>query len=113
VITTHLSFVPGWNAWQLRRVVGWAREHLPAPRVLVGDLNLPGPLPGLVSGWQRLSTLPTYPAADPRLGFDAALGEEPGPWRVAGSAVTPLPVSDHAALSVALSTDSGPRTRRR
>lgn len=105
VITTHLSFVPGWNAWQLRRIVTWARRRLPPPRVLVGDLNLPGPLPALASGWRRLSTRPTYPAANPRLGFDAALGDEPDGWRVVRSTVTRLPVSDHAALSVHLAAD--------
>ena len=105
VVATHLSFVPGWNVAQLRRITRWARERLPAPRVLLGDLNLPGPLPTLATGWQRLSRLPTYPASAPRLGLDAALGDAPGLWRVAGSATTPMSISDHAALTVELAVD--------
>jgi endonuclease/exonuclease/phosphatase family metal-dependent hydrolase len=49
VATTHLSFVPGWNVWQLRRVCRELRR-LPAPRLLLGDLNLPGRLAGALSG---------------------------------------------------------------
>jgi endonuclease/exonuclease/phosphatase family metal-dependent hydrolase len=44
VANTHLSFVPGWNGAQLRRAARAVRS-LPAPRVLLGDLNLPGALP--------------------------------------------------------------------
>ncbi|MBM0240341.1 endonuclease, partial [Micromonospora sp. ATA32] len=35
VAATHLSFVPGWNAHQLRQVVR-ALRALPAPRILLG-----------------------------------------------------------------------------
>ena len=41
VATAHLSFVPGWNARQLRAVTRWLAS-LPPPRILCGDLNLPG-----------------------------------------------------------------------
>ncbi len=41
VATTHLSFVPGWNLRQLRHAVR-ALRALPAPRILLGDLNMPG-----------------------------------------------------------------------
>ena len=40
VAATHLSFVPGWNVRQLRHIVR-ALRALPAPRILLGDLNLP------------------------------------------------------------------------
>ena len=40
VASTHLSFVPGWNAVQLRRLTRWLRA-LPGPHVLLGDLNMP------------------------------------------------------------------------
>ncbi|MEV0720215.1 endonuclease/exonuclease/phosphatase family protein, partial [Asanoa sp. NPDC050611] len=51
---THLSFVPGWNLWQLRQVVRELRT-LPAPRLLLGDLNLPAGPAALGSGWTRPS----------------------------------------------------------
>jgi endonuclease/exonuclease/phosphatase family metal-dependent hydrolase len=44
VVGTHLSFVPGFNARQLRSIVRWVAD-LPRPVFLAGDLNLPGRLP--------------------------------------------------------------------
>ncbi|RZS87200.1 endonuclease/exonuclease/phosphatase family metal-dependent hydrolase [Motilibacter rhizosphaerae] len=104
VITAHLSFVPGWNAWQLRRVVAWARAELPGPRVLLGDLNLPTSLAAAASGWQRLTREASWPAAAPRVSLDGVLGDRVGAggWRVASSCSHALPVGDHAALSVEL-----------
>ncbi len=100
VITTHLSFVPGWNLVQLRRLVRWARA-LPGPRLLLGDLNLPALPVRAASGWQVLARLPTYPAPRPRVQLDHVLGS--GPLPQVRSAETPvLPVSDHRPLVVEL-----------
>lgn len=44
VITAHLSLVPGFKRGAAAAADRWARGELPAPRVLLGDLNLPGPL---------------------------------------------------------------------
>ena len=44
VANTHLSFVPGWNRVQLRRLVSDLRGF-PGPRVLMGDLNMTPPRP--------------------------------------------------------------------
>jgi endonuclease/exonuclease/phosphatase family metal-dependent hydrolase len=38
VANTHLSFVPGWNRVQLRRLTRDLRGF-PGPRVLMGDLS--------------------------------------------------------------------------
>jgi endonuclease/exonuclease/phosphatase family metal-dependent hydrolase len=100
VATTHLSFVPGWNGAQLRRVCR-ALEVLPGPRVLLGDLNMPSPFPGLLSRWQVLAKAPTYPVGAPRVQLDWALGH--GALPPVRSVDTPsLPVSDHRALVVEL-----------
>jgi endonuclease/exonuclease/phosphatase family metal-dependent hydrolase len=104
VLTTHLSFLPGWNVRQLRAVVGWVRD-LPPPRILLGDLNIPGPLPASVSGWRQLARLPTYPAARPTVQFDHVLGSGLGRHAVAGARSLRLPVSDHRALAVAVTLD--------
>jgi len=99
VATTHLSFTPGWNVLQLRKAVAWLRT-LPGPQVLLGDLNMPGPVSRLTSGWTSLVSARTYPAPQPRLQLDAVLASCALPVRAAGSVL--LPLSDHRALTVDL-----------
>jgi endonuclease/exonuclease/phosphatase family metal-dependent hydrolase len=99
VITAHLSFVPGWNVRQLRAVARWARS-LPGPRLLIGDLNLPGALPRLATGWTQLARVPTYPSWNPRVQFDHVLADRP--MTVTAARALPLQVSDHCALVVDL-----------
>jgi endonuclease/exonuclease/phosphatase family metal-dependent hydrolase len=111
VVTTHLSFVPGWNARQLRRLVRALRrqpEPLPTPILLLGDLNLPGRLPALLSGWRPLAPeVRTYPAPQPRWQLDHLLAHGPAPTVTAARAEQ-LPVSDHRALVVDLEVPARP-----
>ncbi|MDQ6648640.1 MAG: endonuclease/exonuclease/phosphatase family protein [Actinomycetota bacterium] len=100
VATTHLSFVPGWNGVQLRRLVK-ALRGLPAPQVLVGDLNMPGGLPRLLSGWRSLATVKTYPTDKPAIQLDHALGRGALP-AVRSAEALAMPLSDHRALVVEL-----------
>jgi endonuclease/exonuclease/phosphatase family metal-dependent hydrolase len=72
VISTHLSFAPPVAARQLRRIIRWS-ESLPGPRVLAGDLNLPGSVPARLTGWRGLIRARTYPADRPRLQLDHLL----------------------------------------
>lgn len=100
VATTHLSFVPGWNAVQLR-ILCRELAHLPGPRFLLGDLNLPGGLPARISGWRSLARVPTYPSPEPRAQLDHALSHDfRGPVRAV--ATPELAISDHRALVVEL-----------
>lgn len=96
VATTHLSFVPGWNLAQLRRVT----RHLAAlglPCVLLGDLNVPGRLPARATGWRALARARTFPGASPSMQLDHALGH--GLLPVVRAVSTPeLALSDHRAL---------------
>jgi endonuclease/exonuclease/phosphatase family metal-dependent hydrolase len=101
VLTTHLSFVPGWNAAQLIALSRWARA-LPSPRLIAGDVNLPGALPRLASGWRQLARIPTYPSFRPRVQFDHVLADGVPASAVTGTAALRLPVSDHCALIVDL-----------
>lgn len=104
VATTHLSFVPGWNVRQLQ-LVRRALRAMPAPRVLLADLNLPGGLPRLFSGWHRLAGLPTYPSPAPRVQFDHVLADRRGLERlprVLHAAAPAVPFSDHRPLVVTL-----------
>ena len=102
VASTHLSFAPGWNVYQLRRTLRWL-ARLPGPRLLLGDLNLPMSLLAPLAagaGWRPVAKLPTYPAARPWVQLDHALLH---PRRTAWvfSARAPLvEVSDHRPLVV-------------
>lgn len=101
VATAHLSFVPGVNTKQLSSLRAFV-AGMPRPMVLMGDFNTPGGIPGLVTGWDQVARLPTYPVMRPRVQFDHMMADG---WtqaalehaREAAHAVK-LPVSDHCAL---------------
>jgi len=96
VVCTHLSFVPGTNVRQLRRLRAWL-AGLPGPHVVLGDLNLPGGLPARITGWTPLVTGPTFPSPGPRVQLDHVLAAGlPEGVRVRGR-VERLEVSDHCA----------------
>jgi endonuclease/exonuclease/phosphatase family metal-dependent hydrolase len=98
VANTHLSFVPGWNRVQLRRL----RRDLaafPGPLVLMGDLNMTPPTPTAVTGWQPLATGLTFPVEEPDRQLDhLLLRGSIGP--VTATSAPALPLSDHRALTV-------------
>ncbi len=103
---THASFVPGWNVPQLRQIVR-SLKTLPSPRILLGDLNLPAPLPAKVTRWTPLaSRLPTFPSPNPKMQLDHALLNDPG-GHLSGpicSRSALLTFSDHRALVVDIGT---------
>ncbi len=101
VATTHLSFVPGWNAMQLRRLTRILRGRTPVaqPCILMGDFNLPGPVPRWVSGWRSLAHVKTFPALHPSVQIDHVLARGSVPPAQPAHALA-LPVSDHRALVV-------------
>jgi endonuclease/exonuclease/phosphatase family metal-dependent hydrolase len=104
VATTHLSFVPGWNAGQLRRAVR-ALRRLPGPRLLLGDLNMPAGVARLFSRWEPLAHRATYPSTSPRVQLDHVLGDRTTRERatVVAADTPESPVSDHRPLVVQLS----------
>ena len=105
VVTAHLSFVPGYNVRQLRDMRRWL-AGFPRPLVLLGDFNLPGRLPAMITGWQSLLTAPTYPVMKPRAQLDHVLVDGFTPDQIEAARATAqvhlLPVSDHAAVTVDL-----------
>lgn len=105
MVTTHLSFVPGWNARQLRAIATWV-ARMPTPVLLVGDLNLPGRLPARLTRWQSLLSASTYPARAPRAQLDHVLALGIGREAVRAGRAWALPVSDHRALSVDLDVEA-------
>ncbi len=100
VASTHLSFVPGWNLAQLRRLTR-ALAELADSCVLLGDLNVPNPFARAPGGWQALVRAKTFPAPAPSMQIDHILGRGPLP-RVVGGAAHLLPLSDHRAVTVDL-----------
>jgi endonuclease/exonuclease/phosphatase family metal-dependent hydrolase len=99
VVCTHLSFSPVRAVEQLRLVAAWAAA-LPRPLLLLGDLNLPGQIPALLTGFRPLVRAATYPSSRPRLQLDHVLAD--GEVRVASSGVVPVGGSDHRAAVVDL-----------
>lgn len=97
VAATHLSFVRGWNAVQLR-ALRQALDGAPEPLVLLGDLNLSLRTARLVSGMRPLAVGPTFPADAPRRQIDHVLGR--GVGSAAAARTHALSLSDHRALSV-------------
>lgn len=97
VSTTHLSFLPGWGSWQLRRLARGLRRH-PTPVVLMGDLNLEQAAAQRGSGMRSLVDAPTFPVDLPERQLDHVLAA--GPVEVLGAASHELPLSDHRALTV-------------
>ncbi len=80
---------------------------MPGPRFLIGDFNLPGAVPRLVTGWTQLGRLPTYPSWRPRVQLDHVLADQPMPVQCVRA--LRLAVSDHCALVVDLGS-AGART---
>jgi endonuclease/exonuclease/phosphatase family metal-dependent hydrolase len=98
VATTHLSFVPGWNVVQLRRLVR-ALGTRTGPLLLTGDLNLEPPRPARAAGLRSLAAAPTFPVDVPVRQLDHVLAR--GRVRATGAAEAPLlPLSDHRPLVV-------------
>ena len=101
VINTHLSFVPGFNFRQLRKLKRWAAELEKSSgtvAIILGDLNLPKNLPVVGSQWKSLVTQATYPSWGAKIQFDyilskAAVSSQHLPTVLTG-------VSDHLPLTV-------------
>lgn len=100
VATTHLTFIPGWNLVQLRRLTRALAAHQQGV-VLMGDLNLDARRAAAVTGLRPLATHLTFPADQPRQQIDHILARGLNGTGSAGK-VHDLPLSDHRALTVDL-----------
>ena len=106
VVNTHLSFVPGLNLRQLRRLKKWAVEIAEASgtRALVmGDLNLPKDLPTVFSPWKSLAPGNTYPSWKPSIKFDYLLSPDLHPGEFSVMRLSRTGISDHLPLGIELS----------
>lgn len=103
VINTHLSFVPGFNLAQLRRVKKWGLELAESTgtrAVVVGDLNLPKNLPIVASPWNSLVTQNTYPSWGGKIQFDYILSPDLAFGEYSVRDFAPTGVSDHLPIGV-------------
>jgi endonuclease/exonuclease/phosphatase family metal-dependent hydrolase len=100
VANAHLSFLPGWNVVQLRRIVR-RLDRAAGPALIMGDMNLPAVVVTRLAGFRPLATRATFPVSRPVVQLDhLLLRGELGPVRHVEA--IRLPVSDHRALVVDL-----------
>jgi endonuclease/exonuclease/phosphatase family metal-dependent hydrolase len=98
VATTHLSFVPGWNVLQLRRLMR-ALAGTREPLVLTGDMNMDPDQVRRITRLRAIAEGVTFPAHEPARQLDHVLVR--GPVAACGPAEIPeLPLSDHRAVVV-------------
>jgi endonuclease/exonuclease/phosphatase family metal-dependent hydrolase len=100
VANTHLSFVPGWNRRQLRRLIRDLRG-LPGPRLLAGDLNMTPAAVHRWSGMRPLAIAETFPAETPHRQLDHILTDDDR-LRAGATGSELMPISDHRPLVVDL-----------
>jgi endonuclease/exonuclease/phosphatase family metal-dependent hydrolase len=103
VINTHLSFVPGVNYWQLRKIKHWAKklsEQYKTQVLIIGDMNLPKGLPAAGSNWNSLVTQNSYPSWGAKIQFDYILSDtlQLGQFEALPTIVTGM--SDHLPICV-------------
>ncbi len=104
VASTHLSFVPGVNYLQLKKVERFISQ-LPGKPIILGDLNLPWNLPAK-TGWKSLVTQATYPSWGAKIQFDYVLttSEVFDSHIITPITLPPLGVSDHLPIGVEISS---------
>ena len=69
ITTTHLSFAPVVNIYQLNRLCS-SLNKLPGKQVLTGDLNMIANLPSRFSSYRSLAKQMTYPSWKAKIQFD-------------------------------------------
>ena len=103
VCNTHLSFIPAWNAFQLRRLVR-SLTGTREPMVVLGDLNMQTAQATRLTGMRSIAAARTFPAVSPTRQIDHVLVR--GALRATGPAeARRLPLSDHRALVVDCAPD--------
>lgn len=106
IATTHLSFVPGVNIFQLHKLSSYLKK-LPGFSILTGDLNLPGNLPTKLSGYRSLVSQATYPSWKPKIQFDYLMARKKTmtsnpTFKFQALDSTFLEISDHIPIGIEL-----------
>ena len=102
IINTHLSFVPGFNIAQLKKIKRWAEKSAAQTGnkvAIIGDLNLPKGLPVVGSQWKSLITQNTYPSWGGKIQFDYILTKD-NVSKFKAIKTTATGISDHLPITV-------------
>ena len=103
ITTTHLSFAPVVNIYQLNRLC-FSLNKLPGKQVLTGDLNIIANLPSKFSSYRSLAKQMTYPSWKEKIQFDYIMVPKSS---VNSITTTPLNtvktnISDHTPIGIEL-----------
>jgi len=103
ITTTHLSFAPVVNIYQLNRLCS-SLNKLPGKPVLTGDLNIIANLPSKFSSYRSLAKQMTYPSWKEKIQFDYIMVPKSS---VNSITTTPLStvktnISDHTPIGLEL-----------
>lgn len=106
IATTHLSFVPGVNIYQLNRLSSFIKK-IPGQKFLTGDLNLPGNIPSKLSGFKSLANVSTYPSWGVKIQFDYIMARKSSlkSGQITGQLIEnkfKAKISDHTPIGVEL-----------
>ena len=101
IATTHLSFVPFVNVFQLNRLIS-SLKKLPGLPVIVGDLNLPSNIPSKVSRFKSVVSQPTYPSWKPKIQFDYIMVANKQDVQAKPLSTIKPSISDHVPIGVEL-----------
>ena len=105
ITTTHLSFAPGVNLYQLGKLSKFLNS-IPGKHILTGDLNLPGDLPAKLSsiagGWSSLVKQYTYPSWRPKIQFDYLLAKSESGFQIKQLPISKPIISDHIPIGAEL-----------
>ena len=101
IATTHLSFVPFVNVFQLNRLI-IALKKLSGVPVLVGDLNLPANIPSKLSGFKSVISQSTYPSWKPKIQFDYIMVANNQEVQASPLSTIKPDISDHVPIGVEL-----------
>ena len=103
IVNTHLSFVPGVNLAQLRKLKRWALQIGVANKskvLVMGDFNLPKNLPIAFSKWRSLAEQNTYPSWGAKVQFDYILSKDMHANEYQPLTYSSTGMSDHLPIGV-------------
>lgn len=103
ITTTHLSFAPVVNIYQLNRLCT-TLNRLPGKQVLIGDLNMIANLPSRFSSYKSLIKQMTYPSWKEKIQFDYIMAPKSTAKSITTTQVNTVKtnISDHTPIGVEL-----------
>ena len=103
ITTTHLSFAPVVNIYQLNRLCT-TLNRLPGKQVLIGDLNMIANLPSKFSGYKSLFKQMTYPSWKEKIQFDYIMAPKSTAKSITTTPINTVKtnISDHTPIGVEL-----------